>query len=54
MKKQNTIETTKEINRDKFEQDLQHINCPLGNKTSWQRRNGVSLYVPATSQVRPK
>ena len=27
---------------------------PPGNKTSWRRRNDVSLYVPVTSQVRLK
>ena len=27
---------------------------PPGNKTSWRRRNDVSLYVPATLQVRLK
>ena len=27
---------------------------PPGNKTSSQRRNDVSLYIPATSQVRLK
>ena len=27
---------------------------PPGNKTSWRRRNVVSLYVPTTLQVRPK
>ena len=25
--------------------------CPHGNKTSWWRRNYISLYFPATSQV---
>ena len=27
---------------------------PPGNKTSWRRRNNVSLYVPVMSQVRLK
>ena len=27
---------------------------PLGNKMSWDHRNNVSLYVPATSQLRLK
>ena len=27
---------------------------PPGNKTSWGRRNDISLYIPATSQVRLK
>ena len=31
-----------------------HIAVPPGNKTSWRRRNDVSLYVPATLQVRFK
>ena len=26
-------------------------NIPPGNKTSWQRRSDVSLYIQATSQV---
>ena len=30
------------------------ISNPPNNKTSWQRRNDVSLYVPLTSQVRLK
>ena len=31
-----------------------NIQDPPGNKTSWQRRNNVSLYAPATSQVHLK
>ena len=30
------------------------VFIPPANKTSWQRGNNVSLYVPATSQVHLK
>ena len=36
---------------------VNHVTCaitPPGIKTSWRRRNDVSLYVPAASQIRPK
>ena len=40
--------TKKDVDKDK------NVEDPPGNKTSWRRRSDVSLFVPATSHVRPK
>ena len=47
---------TSKINIDDANADQMSfvINFPPGNETSWRRRNDVSLYVPATSQLRLK
>ena len=46
----NTIEKLFKTKKGSYNLNLN----PPGNKTLWWRRNGVSLYVPATSQVRIK
>ena len=38
----------------RLQNNLPQSNIPPDNETSWRRRNGVSLYVPTTSQVRLK
>ena len=40
--------TKEDVDKGKYGED------PPGHKTLWRRCNGVSLYVPVTSHVRPK